>query len=216
MKHFASTVRLHSVVNPRNHQRKCIPMRRVISSAMCTVAIAVVVGLLPGPSAVQANAASAAAPLCIIDGANELVCPPIFSQPDLLNPAELETATPEQADALRAFQDQALNNLLTNHQLPPSELPELKTYARDEAHAELWALIVQAIRLPAASRTPRQQAIADWMNDKLVQQRLRPAKRAAREYAKFAGKNLLVFDDIIGGATEERAQNVPVGPSGAL
>ncbi len=75
-------------------------------------------------------------------------------------------------------------------------------------------MIVQALKTPLGDRNVSQQAIVDWLSDKITRMRATKPYLAAREYAKFAGKNMLDFDDLIsGGATEEELKTFLSGPA---
>src|SRR5262249_5845027 len=152
---------------------------------------ALALNVLPGPTAVSPRADAADAPtggICFLDANGQLVCPPPESwpQPSLLNPAVYDAATPAEAQALRDSEQQARANVLADHQLPATDLPQVKTYARSDAQAEMWAMIVEALKTPPGQRTTDQQGLVDWMSDQVTEQRFQPAANAAIEYTRFA------------------------------
>ena len=58
---------------------------------------------------------------------------------------------PDAAGALRAFQDQAVDNVIAGHDLAANDRAAVLSYARYDALAELWSLIVEAFETPSLS-----------------------------------------------------------------
>ena len=120
-------------------------------------------------------------------------CCPVFPPPPgLLNPGALAAAGPAVAQSMRNLSDQAIQNTLDDHQLPASDHDAALSWARDDAEAELWGLIVEAINTSAGQRTTDQQHAAEWMTQLASAQANDAAKQAGEEYATWAGLN--VFD----------------------
>ena len=63
----------------------------------------------------------------------------------------------------------------------------MRSWGRSDAQAELWALIVEAIKTPAASRTTDQQNAVKWMSGLASSQSQESALQSGAEYATWAG-----------------------------
>ena len=107
------------------------------------------------------------------------------------SPRALSGVSPAIADAMRAFEDQAVDAVLTDHGLSATDRNDVLSYARDDAAAQMWALMFEAVQTPQPGRTARQQAIADWFSQFLTNQRQPGPRHAALEYAKFMGRTAL-------------------------
>ncbi len=114
----------------------------------------------------------------------------------LINPAVLDSgladdgiyqATSAEQTALSDLEAQAVANTLSDHDLPSSDADAVMTWGQADAEAELWALIVQAIQTPAASRTADQQGAVDWLASAVQAERVGAAADAIQEYADWAG-----------------------------
>ncbi|MBX5445539.1 Ig-like domain repeat protein [Sphaerobacter sp.] len=96
-----------------------------------------------------------------------------------------------------SMQEKAIQNVLTSHGLPASDAWAVKSWARNDALAELWALVVEAIKTEANERTPEQQAAVDWLTGLVRQKRMQQARYAGQEYVKWAGYSQEAFDDLV-------------------
>ncbi|HEX4472928.1 MAG TPA: MBG domain-containing protein [Nocardioides sp.] len=114
-------------------------------------------------------------------------CAPYPGPAPLLDPTALDYATPSQADALRAFERLAVQDVMADHGLPDSDLNAVQSWGRPDAQAELWMLIVQAIQKTPAQRSANQQQVTDWMADLYRSQQNAEAQHAGAEYARWAG-----------------------------
>jgi hypothetical protein len=110
---------------------------------------------------------------------------------DLLNQIALGqglyAATSAQLASLSNLEQQAIANTMADHGLPSTDAAAAATWGRPEAESELWALLVQAIQTPAASRTADQQNAVDWLTAAVKRQNIQAADDAGLEYAKWAG-----------------------------
>ena len=52
--------------------------------------------------------------------------------------------------------------MLTRYELPDSDRAAVLSYARYDALAELWALVVQSFETPQSQRSTRQQVGSSW------------------------------------------------------
>ncbi len=123
-----------------------LPVRPCLTLLLAIAVVAT--GLLipsASPAAATSPIASAAVPAdCDTDPE---LCPPpgLLNEQLLSDPTSFFYATAEQKAALRGFESQAVANTLADHQLPAADAQRVMSWGRDEALAELWALLVQAI-----------------------------------------------------------------------
>jgi hypothetical protein len=121
--------------------------------------------------------------------------------PDLLNQIALTqgiyAATPAQITSLDDFQQQAVADVVTDHDLAPTDTAAVESWGRDAAEADLWALIVQAIQTPAASQTPDQQNVAAWFTNLTDTQSLQTTTDAGLEYTKWAGLGIANYQALL-------------------
>jgi hypothetical protein len=110
---------------------------------------------------------------------------------DLLNQnalsAGLYAATSAQLASLSDLEQQAISNTMADHALPSTDAAAAATWGRPEAESELWALLVQATKTSASSRTTDQQNAVDWLTAVAKRQDIQSADDAGLEYAKWAG-----------------------------
>jgi hypothetical protein len=193
------------------------PIRRLLAGSLFALLTAVVLTMLPGPSAFTPRAAAdtAGGGFCFLDTNGQQTCPAPMSwpQPSLLNPAVYDAATPVEAQALRDTEDQALADVLKDHQLPATDLSAVKSFARADAQGEMFSLIVAALKTPEGQRTTTQQGLVDWMSDQATQQRFLPAMNAATEYARFAGKDLIGATQVLYHGSEQQITDFLSGPA---
>ncbi|HKS69337.1 MAG TPA: Ig-like domain repeat protein, partial [Ktedonobacterales bacterium] len=105
--------------------------------------------------------------------------------------------------ALDNLQQQAITNTLADHGLPSSEAMAVQGWARDDAEAELYALLVQAASTPACSstqtpgnncRTADQQNAVQWLADMAQREGVQEAYYAGLEYVKWAGLSQATYN----------------------
>ena len=63
----------------------------------------------------------------------------------------------------------------------------MATWGRGDALAELWGLVVEAIRTPTATRTTQQQDVVNWLTAMIRRKGEAAAVNAGWEYLKWAG-----------------------------
>ena len=78
------------------------------------------------------------------------------------------------------------------------------SWGRDDADAELWALIVEAINTPAAERTTDQQNAAAWMMQLASAQANDAAKQTGAEYTTWAGLDVTDYERMADTATKDQ------------
>lgn len=103
------------------------------------------------------------------------------------SPQYLYSATNQQLVALDALEQQAITNTLSDHGLPASDAEAVTTWARPDAEAELWGLLVQAIQTSPSSRTANQQNAVAWLTGVVQRQQILAATDAGQQYAQWAG-----------------------------
>jgi hypothetical protein len=125
------------------------------------------------------------------------------SPPPLLNldqdypTAALYSATPAQRTSLRALEKQAISNVIENHGLSAGDTAAVQTWGRDEALAELFTLLLDAIDPANPPRTSDQQNAVDWLTG-IVRSRATVAAHAAgREYVKWAGLDEGAYQSLV-------------------
>ena len=141
--------------------------------------------------------------LCSFSGLNP-DCPAFPPPPPLLNPGAVAAAGGEVGASLERLQDQAVDNTLADHGLPESDRAAVLSWGRDDAHAELWALIVQAINTPAAERTTDQQNAAAWMMQLASAQANDAAKQTGAEYTTWAGLDVTEYERMADTASKDQ------------
>jgi uncharacterized protein YjbI with pentapeptide repeats len=159
---------------------------------------------VPAPAAAPAaapGAAPAAAPaaqigpteLCTLHADGTTTCAR-FAPPDLLTLGDgtgglsdggLYAATPEQAEALKALQKQAVADVILRHGLNAGDADAVLSWGRDEALAQLYLLLVAAIQ--ATSPTEDQKQAVAWVRAVAQRRAVAAAYSAGFEYVKWAG-----------------------------
>lgn len=175
--------------------------------------LALVVSNLPGASAIALPVGTAAGgqTSCFLDAAGT-ACPTVPAPAALVPPQTMTGLQPAARDALQAFSDQAIASVLTRYGLPESDRAAVLGYARYDALAELWGLIVQSFETPKAQRTARQQAVVDWLGRRVGHLRAVAPPYAAIEYAKFAGKNVNQLEQLLdNGGSEQQIKDFLTG-----
>ncbi len=110
------------------------------------------------------------------------------SPPRLLNLNQsLYAATPAQVASLRKLEDQAIAAVIDDHGLSAGDNAAVLTWGRDQALAQLWTLLLDAIG--ASPRSADQQNAVDWLNGIVPRKSVSAAQAVGREYVKWAGLN---------------------------
>ena len=100
------------------------------------------------------------------------------------------------AASLRRLQEKAIDNTLADHQLPASDRDAVRSWGRNEAQAELFALVVEAIKTPSAQRTTDQQNAVTWMSELAIGNDRQKGLHAGAEYARWAGLDVNEYSRI--------------------
>jgi hypothetical protein len=127
------------------------------------------------------------------------------SPPPLLNldqdypTAALYRATPAQRTSLRALEAEAIRNVIETHGLGDGDIAAVQTWGRDEALAQLWMLLLEAIN--ADNPTTDQQNAVDWLTGiaggQPQSKAALTAQAAGLEYVKWAGLNEFAYQSLV-------------------
>ncbi len=150
-------------------------------------------GLQPAAQALQAAevpAARAAVPAAQAAACAGAGCGPAALLNDTLLSASASRyyATSAEKASLAALSNEAIANTIADHALPGSDAAAVQTWGREDAEAELWGLIVKAIRTAPASRTTDQQNAVTWLTDVMHRKAQTAALDAGWEFLKWAGR----------------------------
>ena len=138
-----------------------------------------------------------------------------YPPPDLFNLSTLEvpatlpstgdyyaggiySATSAQITSLQDLEQEAVANTITDHALAATDTEAVESWARTDADAELWALLVQAIQaVQAGTADTDQQNAATWLNSVVLRQGVLAAQAAGLEYTKWAGLGISGYQDLV-------------------
>ena len=109
----------------------------------------------------------------------------------------LYLATTAQTTSLQVLEQAAVSATIRDHRLAAGDADAVQSWGRGDAQAELWALIVQAIQTPAASRSTDQQNAVAWMTTVFQREGVRSADNAGREYVKWAGLDQTQYQQLL-------------------
>jgi hypothetical protein len=163
------------------------------------------------------TAPARAASTCTDASGNPVDCTP----PALLNLYQLSqglySATDAQRQSLANLEQQAVKATSSDHGLASSDATAAQTWGRDDAEAELWALLVQAIQAPACSAsqtsgqgcrtTDQQNAVeqnaVDWLTTVEQRNAIQSAEDSGLEYVKWAGLDQTKYQNLLAGGADE-------------
>ena len=109
----------------------------------------------------------------------------------------LYLATTAQIQSLQVLEQAAVSATIRDHRLAAGDADAVQSWGRGDAQAELWALIVQAIQAPAASRSTDQQNAVAWMTTVFQREGVRSADDAGREYVTWAGLDQTQYQHLL-------------------
>ncbi|HEX3929790.1 MAG TPA: MBG domain-containing protein [Nocardioides sp.] len=157
-------------------------------------ALVLTLALLPLGQLVTAAAAHADTPgptgsgsVCFLglDGSTTGCAPTKLPSPGLISPHYL--GSDETRAAMHRLEDEAVARTLADHGLPASDAEAVRSWGRQDAQAELWSIIVEAIKTPAAQRTPDQQSAVTWITWMDRSLKAWSGRNTGLEYTKWAG-----------------------------
>jgi hypothetical protein len=151
--------------------------RRWLAAGMASLALTVVIMGANGISAprVHADGQAVVGPFP----------PALLNGPQLADKNGLFYATDAEQTALSHFENQAVHNTLSDHGLPATDDNAVLSWGREDAEAELWGLMKQAIT--ASPRTADQQSVVDWLGEVAYREGLLSGYYTGLEYVKWAG-----------------------------
>ena len=164
---------------------------RSFLALVLTVAVLAAGLLIPSPALAASAPASAPAaavdPICVTDPA-QCTPPPMLNKQLLQDPASVYHATTAQSAAIAALEAEAVTTALADHQLPASEADAMRSWGRQEVLAQLWALMIKAIRTDPGSRSAEQAHVVTWLAQMMNRKAEELAHNAGWEYLKWAGR----------------------------
>ena len=91
-----------------------------------------------------------------------------------------------------------MNAVLTQHSLPVSDEDAVLSWARPDADAQLWALLLQALgAVHAGTATTDQTNAADWLTSVYNREAQLSAQDAGLEYTKWAGLGINQYYELL-------------------
>jgi hypothetical protein len=131
----------------------------------------------------------------------------------LLNVSQLSSnlspyfATTSQTLSLQNLEQAAVSATIQDHGLTSADAAAAQTWGRDDALAELWGLLLKAIKTAPASRTTDQQNAVDWITTMVKKQGVLAVDDAGLEYVKWAGLDQTQYrTDLINNVSESTLQ----------
>ena len=113
-------------------------------------------------------------------------------------PGGMFAATDAERVAVNALEAQAVANTLSDHGLPAGDGPAILSWARPSADANLWSLVLQAVRdVAEGTASSTEQAVNDWLSDSLKRQSILSTQDTGLEYTKWAGLGTATYDSLI-------------------
>ena len=106
----------------------------------------------------------------------------------LQDPASAYHATTEQAAAISRLEDEAVTKTLSDHHLPAGQAAAVRSWRREAVMAQLWALMIKAIRTDPGSRSADQAHVVTWLAQMMNRKAEEAALNAGWEYLQWAGR----------------------------
>src|SRR5262249_24372675 len=113
--------------------------------------------------------------------------------------------TPDQAASLKDLENQDVDTIINAHFLSKADTNAVQTWARNDALAELYALLVKAVNATAADRTTDQQNAVDWLSGVAQRENVEAAEAAGREYVEWAGLNKSTYNKLVSDNTKTQS-----------
>ena len=89
--------------------------------------------------------------------------------------------------AVQAFETNAVDEVLTDHDLPSSDADAVLSWGRADVRAQEWTDLSAIINESPASRSAGDQAVYSWFQGVYQQQQITAALDAVNEYLKWSG-----------------------------
>jgi hypothetical protein len=104
--------------------------------------------------------------------------------------------------AIQAFEAEAIQKVMTGHDLPAGDAAAVQAWGRNEVAAQEWVDIVRIINKPFPQRTAQETAVYDWMAGLIQARRVADAQAAVDEFRRWSGMT-----------EAQMAQSLPPDPS---
>ena len=155
--------------------------------------------------------------VAVADSSSSFPPPDLFNLSALQVPATLPStgdyyaggiysATSAQIASLQVLEQEAVTNTISDHALAATDTEAVESWARPDAKAELWALLVQAIQAAGAGTADTdQQNASAWLTSVVQRQSVLEAQSAGLEYTKWAGLGTSSYQDLIADNASESA-----------
>jgi hypothetical protein len=190
---------------PHGHRSGAL---RILARFVLVVAVVLSVLQLRFAPAAQADDAT----VCSQNDSGNLVCPVVYPPPDLLNPGVMANADNNEYIALQIMENQAVDDVLTAHDLPASDHDAVLSWGRDEAEEQFMAIVLKATETPIDQRTGTQQVVVRWIGKLLKAQAVGAAQSAGEEYARWAGLSLSRYWQKVGDTQDALADFLSTTP----
>ena len=149
--------------------------------------VAIVVAGLLIPSAPPATA-DEPSDVSICDTEPGLCTPaPLLNEQLLQDPNGFFYATSIEKASLRRLETKAVAQALDEFDLPVSDAAAMQSWGRDEALAQLWALLLEAVRTAPDDRTDDQTHAVTWMTQMMRRKAKEIGLNAGWEFLQWAG-----------------------------
>jgi hypothetical protein len=113
-------------------------------------------------------------------------------------PGGMFAATDAERQAVETLEAQAVTNTIADHGLPAGDDSVIRSWARPDADANFWALIVQAVNdVHAAKASATEQSVNQWLIDSLHRQSILSTQDTGMEYTKWAGLGTAAYKNLL-------------------
>jgi hypothetical protein len=116
--------------------------------------------------------------------AQHALADPTYPPPPVINMSNIPA---QYEPAVQAFETNAVNEVLTDHDLPASDFDAVLAWGRDDVRAQEWSDLDAIISEPASQRSANDQPVYDWFQGVEQQQQITAAQDAINEYLKWSG-----------------------------
>ncbi len=145
---------------------------------------------------------------CRLEADGGLTCPELLGEgagsDTLLRTAAYDAMTGLQREAMRRFEQRAVEAVLELHRLPAGDATYVRTWARDAATGMLQKLVVKAVSTPVAERTPDQEQVASWVADRIRNREKRARLQEGAEFVQWAGLDVATYWTLVRNGASKR------------
>jgi hypothetical protein len=165
-------------------------VRHAATLLVAVVGAIVVVAVLTASTATAGGATAVdSSPAPLINDAALQGAVPSYLQGATIPGAQTDIfyATPSQQTALHALEAEAMQDTITDHHLATGDAVTAQTWGRPAALADLWGLLLKAVKSP--NRDGNQAQAAAWLQNVFTGEAKIEAYDAGLEYVKWADFN---------------------------